>query len=204
MWVTPFYRYLNDYWELERVLGCFEKLWSPSTSTLHRRSIDVPSTRNLGGIKIHEISKIIKISLIFSKNRSKIFLKHFFENLSCAFLIGIIVYRKQTFPEVLEARNPNANSFENDNSLENFENPSKRWSLVWPASDASMARQWIVNDMTIHRMTKTFQNNQELLLTQNIRRDIHQSIHRGRYSGHVVLRDPKTQIRDLLSCVFQI
>ena len=40
-------RYLHDYLELERVLECSEQPWSPSTSTLYRRSIDVSLTRRL-------------------------------------------------------------------------------------------------------------------------------------------------------------
>ena len=118
--MTPFYRYLHYYLELERVLGCFEKFWSLSTPTLHRRSIDVPSTRNLGGISKITFWKIIKILEIFSKNRSKNFLKHFFENLSCAFFIGMILYLKWAFPGTLHVRKCGTNLFGNPNRLQNI------------------------------------------------------------------------------------
>ena len=140
--VAPFYRYLHDYWELERVLGCFEKLWSHSTSTSHRRSIDVPSTRNLDGIKIYKISKIIKISSIFSKNRYKFCLKHFFENLSCAFFIGMILYLKRAFPETLEARKCFGNLFGNHNMLKKCDflaQIAKTWNLLWKKNGAFRA-----------------------------------------------------------------
>ena len=106
-------------------------------STVHWRAIDARFTRGQN----FWFFKKNKFSSIFSKNRSKKFLKHFFENLSCAFFIGMILYLKRAFPGMSEVRNNFYNSPGNCNMLQKSEILPTTRSPVWRSNNASMTRQ---------------------------------------------------------------
>ena len=141
----------------------------------HRHCIDDPLTRHQRAIypkSNFDFSKNDKFSSIFSKNRDKKYLKHFFENLSCAFFIGMILYLKRTFPGTLQVRKCGTNLFGNPNRLRKCEFPSRTPYHHRRSNGALMRRQWTVDTMSMQRATRATQNTQELFLTPNSREDI--------------------------------
>ena len=114
-------------------------------STIHWRAIDA-KFRWYSRITFW---KIIKNLEIFSKNRSKNFLKHFFENLSCAFFIRMILYLKRAFPGTLQVRKCGTNLFGNPNRLQKCGFSSSSPSPHRWLNGALMTRQWTVDTMSM-------------------------------------------------------